>query len=66
MPMNESRKVLTPVCLAWVGEVREGFLEEAQGLQQGLGAGHSQCKDPGARRSPAFLLTAPHPQLSPS
>lgn len=60
--------MLTPVCLAWVGEVREGFLEEAQGLQQGqgLGAGHSRCKDPGARRSPAFLLTAPHPQLSPS
>lgn len=38
MPMNESRKVLTPVvCLAWVVEVREGFLEEAPGYQQGQG-----------------------------
>ena len=67
--MNKSRKVLTPVCLAWVGEVREGFLEEAPGLPTGAGAEvggrHSQCKDPGARRSPSFLLTPPRSSLLP-
>ena len=67
--MNKSRKVLTPVCLAWVGEVREGFLEEAPGLPTGAGAEvggrHSQCKDPGARRSPSFLLAPPRSSLLP-